>query len=632
MAEVFTFFPTPQPAAPRAPAQPAAPVSLTDQLLACRAQVASQCRALGAPYPAFTLVFSVSDGTQRAHVLHVCAGSFDSAWRSGAEQTLALVKKHKLQAPWLRVDWVEEAVPMRWSDFEAQLDGVKRNYFRLGLALDAEFGRVLTEQELNANAMLYGGPQQTQASFNRNNFEIYLWRRFAHEPTADFDASRVVHLLGMRGVFCQNDGVVHLLGGPGPDAGRRILPALTPESTATLVNGAAAYLAGQVQKSGQFVYGHFPCFDRRVGSYNTLRHASTLYAMLEAWEFNPDATLMAAIERGITHLCHKLIRDYTLPDGTQVAFLVDVADEIKLGGNAVCLLALVKYTELTQHRGWLPLLEKLALGMAFMQDTRTGRFSHVLDARDLSLKQAVRTVYYDGEAAFGLMRLYGLTRDARWLAMVELAFEHFIANDHWQAHDHWLSYCVNELTRWRPLEKYFRFGVQNVADYLDFVLERKTTFPTLLELMVAAHHMLQRLATMPELRHLLDGLDMAKFQRAMDHRANYLLNGHFFPEVAMYFRRPRSVLGAFYIRHHSFRVRIDDVEHYLSGLIGYHAVLLAREAAPAATGKTRVRDAASQVVRPSRAALVPRDEPLPEPWSAPVLPAHTNWGHLGTVH
>ena len=77
---------------------------------------------------------------------------------------------------------------------------------------------------------------------------------------------------------------------------------------------------------------------------------------------------------------------------------MDTGGEIKLGGNAACVLALVKYCELMDTRHWLPLIDKLALGIASLQDPETGRFNHVLHATDLSVKQASRIIYYDGEA------------------------------------------------------------------------------------------------------------------------------------------------------------------------------------------------------------------------------------------
>jgi hypothetical protein len=108
-----------------------------------------------------------------------------------------------------------------------------------------------------------------------------------------------------------------------------------------------------------------------------------------------------------------------LPDGTRAAYLLDVGSEIKLGGNAVCLLALVKYTELTGDRQ-LPAADGAAgAGHPPHAGPQTGSFVHVLNAPALDVKDAFRVIYYDGEAAFGLMRLYGLTRDARWLAVVE---------------------------------------------------------------------------------------------------------------------------------------------------------------------------------------------------------------------
>ncbi|MHC6223863.1 UDP-N-acetylmuramoyl-tripeptide--D-alanyl-D-alanine ligase [Pseudomonas sp. X10] len=562
-------------------------MSLKQQLTACYNFLKTQTADLIAnteASSACTLFFSLSDGTQRARVFHVTAESFETAWNS------ALLNFPQLQATpeqdrpsarlWLRVERAVNLTTLSWAQLQERLKRHKRNYFRHGIAFDKELKIALTEQEINANAILYGGSTIPVASFNLGNFSVYAKKRFvgstalAAAQHAQAHPQTPVYLFQTQGVFCAEDGVVHALNSNGLDVGRRKTDVLEAGEVREKIVTASDFLSRQVKDSGQFVYGHFPCFDRTIQNYNTLRHASTVYSMVEAWALIQDDTLKASILRALDHLTQTLIKPYTLPDGSAAAFLVDTGDEIKLGGNAVCLLALVKYSEVTGSRDYLPLLEALANGIAWMQDPQTGIFNHVLHAKDLSVKEPFRIIYYDGEAAFGLMRLYGLTGDERWLHMVEKAFDHFIAKEHWREHDHWLSYCVNELTRYRPEEKYFRFGLNNFIDYLGFVQQRITTFPTLLELMMAAQQMLQRIEQLPALRHLLNEVDLEAFYRALHHRAGYLLNGYFWPEIAMFFGNPARIVGSFFIRHHAFRVRIDDVEHYLSGLIAYHRYLL----------------------------------------------------------
>ncbi|MDF0733428.1 Mur ligase family protein [Pseudomonas entomophila] len=564
---------------------------MKQQLLACHALLTRAPSGLivsSDASPSCTLFFSITDTTQRAQVFHITADSFENAWQTGAHELQRRYDQGVSQGTynpervWIRVERALNVTPITWAKLNESLKRHKRNYFRQGIAFDSELQVAMTEQELNANAILYGGSDIAHATFNPKNFAAYARRRFAGTHAADILAGLTpetcLFVFNTAGVFCAEEGEAHTLSGNGLETGWRALGALTPDTVRACIDSASRYLSTQVQDSGQFIYGYFPCFDRVINTYNTLRHASSTYSMIEAWALTGDQHLKAAIERSLDYLTNVLIKPYLLPDGSVAAFLTDTGDEIKLGGNAVCLLALVKYSEVTGTRHHLPLLEALANGMAWMQDPASGAFVHVLHAKDLSVKAPFRIIYYDGEAAFGLMRLYGLTGNKRWLTVVEKAFDYFIEKEHWREHDHWLSYCVNELTRYCPDEKYFRFGLNNVVGYLGFVQQRITTFPTLLELMMAAQQMLARIAGHPELSHLLNEVDLHAFYRALHHRARYLLNGYFWPELAMYFANPACIAGAFFIRHHSFRVRIDDVEHYLSGLIAYHRYLL--EGAP----------------------------------------------------
>lgn len=528
-------------------------------------------RSLPGPMPPFVLFFSFSDGRARARTLTATASSFRDCWNAAVEKTRQAAMKARMDIRWLRIDWVENAEEVTWEELQARLRQTKRNYFRYGISLDRQFRHAFLETELNANAMLYGGPSVGHAVVNEANFARYAKLAKLAKGIETFRVARdeKIFQFSTRAAFVDTaENVVYMIDGTGRNAGRRVIEHMSVADVHGLVDRGSRFLTSQVNAAGRFTYGWHPCFDRRIDAYNSLRHTSTLYSMIEAWEVTRDESLKAAIDRGLSYLTETLIKCVSQGD-KELAFLIDENAEIKLGGNAVCLLALVKYSEAMATDRYLPLLEKLASGMLYMQDDETGRFNHVLNHPSLTVKEPFRIVYYDGEAAFGLMRLYALTRDERWLSAVERGFAYFISAQHWQAHDHWLAYATNELTRYRPKREYFEFGLKNFADYLDFVAERITTFPTLLELMMAAQAMVVRLSGESEHRDLLRMVDLPRFYAALETRAHYLLNGHFWPELAMFYANPARITGSFFIRHHAFRVRIDDVEHYLSGLVAY---------------------------------------------------------------
>jgi UDP-N-acetylmuramoyl-tripeptide--D-alanyl-D-alanine ligase len=591
---------------------------LTSRLDALRAALGEIAPVISGGVKRVVIFLSATDGTSRATVRTVTGADVDDAWQRAGE---VLQSGDFAGARWLRIEWVDAVERSSWGALRARLIDTKRNYFRLGIALDADFEHAFLETELNANAMLYGGPHEPAATLNEGNFGLYAASRHGLGELS-FADDRRIWLFTTRGAFVGEDDVVHEFRGTGLDAGRRALPPLDAEQILGLIERGSGYLATQVGADGKFTYGWHPCFDRPIAAYNSLRHASTVYAMLEAWEVTRDDKLKEAIDRALAYLTKELIQTGLLPKGGTGAFLVDCGGEIKLGGNAVAILALVKYRQLTGDHRHQALCDGLAQTILSMQDPVSGRFDHVLNYPALDVKQSFRTIYYDGEAAFALMRLFDLTGERRWLDAVERAFEHFIREEHWKAHDHWLSYCVNELTQHNPSETYYRFGVDNVRDYLDFVLERVTTFPTLLELMTAAEKMIGRLRSDPALAHLLERFDLPRFYQALHFRANYLLNGHFWPELAMFFARPDRIVGSFFIRHHGFRVRIDDVEHYLSGLIAYRNLLIDSEAGGHASPAEReqmpanVHWTAEDVVRATAGHWSP--QPLAD-WSASGL-------------
>src|SRR5690606_30756077 len=276
-------------------------------------------------------------------------------------------------------------------ELKGLLNRSKRNYFRYGLSFDDSFNQAILEHEIYANALIYDN-KYGYAVPNSNNLAAYGRRRFKKPLSWPSEDNQPVYLFKTRAFF--TDGkALHPIEREGRNSGYRVIDNWGADYVGQVIDTSTDYLARQVKDSGEYHYGWFPCFDRPIPTYNALRHASSTYALIEGWEVTQEKAQKAAIERALNYLQQVLIKEVNLPDGTPAAFLVDVGDEIKLGGNAVCILAMAKYTEVTGDNKYLELMEKLALGILYMQNPDTGQLVHVLNYPDLSVKQEHRIIY-----------------------------------------------------------------------------------------------------------------------------------------------------------------------------------------------------------------------------------------------
>ncbi|EAA0092608.1 poly(glycerol-phosphate) alpha-glucosyltransferase [Listeria innocua] len=440
----------------------------------------------------------------------------------------------------------------------------KKNYYRRGIALNENFKIALMEQEINANAILLPGDEGL--AINVENMNRYLIQANKNQAQLNLTIDSSVVTFETVGWFFDGKNI-HELETASLDHGRRKVEYLTPEIISTLVENAGEYLAHQVNTTGEFNYGWFACFDKKIKHYNSLRHASTTYSMLEAYELTGNKAILEAATKALTYL-----EKHFIYEKDDMAFLIEPElREVKLGGSAATLLALTKYMHITSTKTYLPLCRKIANAILSLQD-ENGKFTHVLEYPSLEVKDIFRIIYYDGEAVFGLLRLYEIDRDSKWLDAAAKSFNHFIQDKYWQNHDHWLSYCANEITKYIKDEAYYEFGLQNAFDNLPFIYERETTFPTFLELTVATKEMTLRMEAEGQ-QALLTSYSLENLEKTITKRALYQLNGYFYPELAMYYKNPARIEGSFFIRHQSFRVRIDDVEHNISGYVRYYQLL-----------------------------------------------------------
>jgi hypothetical protein len=299
---------------------------------------------------------------------------------------------------------------------------------------------------------------------------------------------------------------------------------------------SAIKLASLVQSTGKFVYSYDPHSKERHGGYNLLRHAGSVWAMV--------STVPETAEAGARAMRWLEAKHYAVME--QGVAIVS-KDHIKLGGNGLAILAhLALATEYDVN-----LARRLADFILSRQQS-DGDYDHKVHVN--GTVHPFRSAYYTGEMMFSLVRLYGVTRDERYLQSVISTEAKLAPHYGVKEQSHWMLHALNELDKHTASNAHEEHALNIVGNIIEkpLYLERGRSCPTACrtEGLMAAHEMLLRRG------HDRDASILRQIRQRCEVNIEQQL-------------KFRTEDGGFSEGYDSARVQIDYIQHALTGLYAY---------------------------------------------------------------
>lgn len=520
----------------------------------------------------YTVFISISDGLSRAHVCHSSSNTFDSAWKKVCNKAQEMIEKFEITPAWVKADLVTHVQKIPFSSMASVFLSAKfGKFFRMGFAVDNKMEYAFLEAEANSYKIYDYTLIPLKASkpghdkvpcINVPQMIHYL--QWNNQPVMD-SLGKDIWVFNCESFFCDENKNTYRLYDSGIHCGRRILDEVDDQVSVDVITTATNHLIRQIKTNGSFIYGYYPSFNSVMNSYNILRHVGTLWSMMCAYDVTKDENIKPVVMKALD-----FVETQIQYKDMNTAFLVEAkSKEIKLGGLGVSIIALSKYMETYGDRDYTELIRKLAEGILYLQNPETGKLTHVLSSIDYSVVEEMRTVYYDGESSYALVKAYEITGDEKYLSAAGLSINYFIEENYIKYRDHWLAYALNEYTKFVPEERYYTFALKNFWENRKKINDQETSYHTYLELLMETYELYLRIKEEKIDVPYMKKVDEDEFIKIIKHRAWHMLDGYFYPEYAMYMSKPYTILGSFFVRHDGFRTRIDDDQHFIDGYAKY---------------------------------------------------------------
>jgi len=170
----------------------------------------------------------------------------------------------------------------------------------------------------------------------------------------------------------------------------------------------ASFLSKNIKENGMFVYGYNKNGNELKG-YSILRHAGCIWSLLEVYKEiikeTADAdSIWFAIEKTIDYLRNRHVWRQ------EHRMIVSEVGYIKLGGVALTMLALLRYTDQLKKSKYTKTAEQLGLYIRWCTEEDGNLINHKVDMRNGQPTDFV-SEYYPGECVLALCELHRKTKN-----------------------------------------------------------------------------------------------------------------------------------------------------------------------------------------------------------------------------
>lgn len=374
--------------------------------------------------------------------------------------------------------------------------------------------------------------------------------------------------------------------------GNTDVPEVSAEVLRERIALAADFLTRETNDLGVVTYEYQAASDQTPGNdYNILRHAGTVYSMMQGYRLTGDDRTLQASIRAMGFYQTATRADEAHPEERYVLSVsrlkasgaASIGRQAKLGGIGLGLCMMVEL-----EKGMPGTIDKdVMLQMARhveRQQHPDGSFDSFYDHDGRGAKLR-KSIYYSGEAILGLMRVYELTGDEHWLDVAEKGAD-YLVNKRWTSlglriyipPDAWLIQALEELDRHRPNDRRadYAFDIgETIARHK--LMDPLVTPPDMLGADLSGVGSMPNAATAGSFGEALSAAarlearrrpGQTRFRTFSMYNAGFQLRNQYWGPNDYYLPNPERAFGGFRVKPDAGEVRNDYVQHNLSGLFG----------------------------------------------------------------